>query len=117
MENVGGEDLSWFWRGWVLNTWKIDQTVTGVKYVDNVPEKGAEITLANMEKMPMPVTILIKEANGKEHKINLPVEIWQRSSDYTFGVATTSEIKEVILDPDKKLPDWNRDNNKWKKAF
>jgi hypothetical protein len=117
MENVGGEDLSWFWRGWVLNTWKIDQTVTGVKYVDNVPEKGAEITLANIEKMPMPVTILIKEANGKEHKINLPVEIWQRSSDYTFGVATTSEIKEVILDPDKKLPDWNRDNNKWKKAF
>ncbi len=117
MENVGGEDLSWFWRGWVLNTWKIDQTVTGVKYVDNVPEKGAEITLANMEKMPMPVTILIKEANGKEHKINLPVEIWQRGSDYTFGVATTSEIKEVILDPDKKLPDWNRDNNKWKKAF
>ena len=27
------------------------------------------------------------------------------------------EIKEVILDPDKKLPDMNRDNNKWKKAF
>src|SRR5690606_30030164 len=25
MENVSGEDLGWFWRGWVLNTWKIDQ--------------------------------------------------------------------------------------------
>ena len=117
MENAGGEDLGWFWRGWVLNTWKIDQSVKGVKYVDSVPEKGAEITLENMEKMPMPVTVLVKEANGKEYKINLPVEIWQRGAEWTFAVPTTSEIKEVTLDPDKKLPDWNRDNNKWKKAF
>lgn len=117
IENVAGEDLSWFWRGWVLNTWKIDQAITGVKYVDNSPAKGAEISLENIEKMPMPVTVLIKEANGKEHKVNLPVEIWQRGPQWTFGVPTTSEIKEITLDPDKQLPDWNRDNNKWKKAF
>ncbi len=117
MENVSGEDLGWFWRGWVLNTWKIDQSVKGVKYVEEKPANGADITLENLEKMPMPVTVLVKEANGKEHKINLPVEVWQRGAEWTFGVPTTSEIKEVILDPDKKLPDWNRDNNKWKKAF
>ncbi|MEI9806692.1 MAG: M1 family metallopeptidase [Bacteroidota bacterium] len=117
MENAGGEDLAWFFRGWVLNTWKIDQAVNGVKYIDNIPENGAEITLENAEKMPMPVTVLIKEANGKEHKLNLPVEIWQRGPEWKFEVPTTSEIKEVILDPDRKLPDWNRENNKWKKAF
>ncbi|MDP4261601.1 MAG: M1 family metallopeptidase [Bacteroidota bacterium] len=118
MENVGGEDLGWFWRGWVLNTWKIDQSVKEVKYIkNNSPESGSQITLENLEKMPMPVTILVKEANGQEHKINLPVEIWQRGADYTLSLPTTSEIKEVTLDPDKKLPDWNRDNNKWKKAF
>lgn len=117
IENTSGEDLSWFWRGWVLNTWKIDQSVKGVKYVKDKPENGADITIENLEKMPMPVTILVKEANGKEHTINLPVEIWQRGASWTFGVPTTSEIKEVILDPDKKLPDWNRDNNNWKKAF
>lgn len=117
MENASGEDLGWFWRGWVLNTWKIDQSVQGVKYIESNPAKGADIVLENMEKMPMPVTVLIKEANGKDHKINLPVEIWQRGSVWTFSVATTSEIKEVVLDPDKKLPDWNRGNNQWKKAF
>ncbi len=117
IENVSGEDLSWFWRGWVLNTWKIDQAVKGVKYVKDKPENGADITIENLEKMPMPVTVLIKEANGQEHRINLPVEVWQRGAEWTFGVPTTSEIKEVILDPDKKLPDWNRDNNDWKKAF
>jgi hypothetical protein len=67
--------------------------------------------------MPMPVTVLIKETNGKEHKLDLPVEIWQRGPEWTFSVPTTSEIKEVVLDPDKKLPDWNRENNKLKKAF
>lgn len=117
MENVAGEDLGWFWRSWVLNTWKLDQSVKDVKYVKNNPENGAEVSLENLEKMPLPVTVLIKEANGKEHRINLPVEVWQRGPVWTFGVPTTSEIKEVILDPDKKLPDWNRDNNKWKKAF
>lgn len=117
MENVAGEDLGWFWRGWVLNTWKIDQSVKSVKYVKSVPANGADITIENMEKMPMPVTVLVKEENGKEHRLNLPVEVWQRGATWTFGVPTTSEIKEVVLDPDKKLPDWNRDNNRWKKAF
>ncbi len=115
MENVSGEDLGWFWRAWVLNTWKLDQTVKGVAYVDEKPENGSEITIENLDKMVMPVTALIKEANGKEHRVELPVEIWQRGAEWTFGVPTTSEIKEVILDPDKKLPEWNRDNNTWKK--
>ena len=117
MENVSGEDLGWFWKSWVFNTWKLDQSVKDVKYVDGKPASGAEITIENLEKMPMPVTVLIKESNGKEQTINLPVEIWQRGAVWTFGVSTTSEIKEVILDPDKKLPDYNRANNSWKKAF
>lgn len=115
MENVSGEDLSWFWRGWVLNTWKIDQSVQGVSYIKEDPQNGAQVTIENKEKMPMPVTVLVKEANGKEHRMELPVEIWQRGSEWVFGVPTTSEIKEVILDPDKKLPEWNRENNTWKK--
>lgn len=114
IENVAGEDLGWFWRGWVLNNWKLDQSVKAVKYVKEKPANGAEITIENLEKMAMPVTVLVKEANGKEHKLNLPVEIWQRGATWSFGVPTTSEIKEVILDPDKKLPDWNRDNNTFK---
>ncbi len=115
MENVSGEDLGWFWRAWVLNTWKLDLSVSSVTYKDEKPAKGAEIVIENLEKMPMPVTVLVKETNGKEQRIELPVEIWQRGGQWTFDVNTTSEIKEVILDPDKKLPEWNRDNNSWKK--
>ena len=117
MENVSGEDLGWFWKGWVLNTWKLDQAVRGVTYIDDKPTNGSEVTIENMEKMVMPVIAVVREANGKEHRINLPVEVWQRGALWTFSVPTTTEVKEVILDPDNKLPDYNRTNNSWKKAF
>jgi hypothetical protein len=61
--------------------------------------------------MAMPVTVLVKEANGKQQRINLPVEVWQRGSEWTFNVNTTSRITDVVLDPDKNLPDINRKNN------
>lgn len=115
MENVGGEDLAWFWRGWVFNNWKIDQSIKGVRYVENLPAKGSVITIENLEKLPMPVTALVKESNGKQHTIELPVEIWQRSSEYNFTAPTTSEVTDVTLDPQRKMPDWNRVNNSWKK--
>jgi len=65
----------------------------------------------------MPVDLLIKESNGKEHRLLLPVEVWQRGATWTIHLQVTSEIKEIIIDPDKKLPDWNRENNRWKRAF
>jgi len=117
MENVSGEDLGWFWRSWVLNNWKFDVALGDVKYTDNKPENGAAITIENREQMPMPVPVLIKETNGKEHRITLPVEVWQRGGRWTFNVPTTSRITEVVLDPEKKLPDVNRQNNGGKKAF
>jgi hypothetical protein len=113
MENVGGEDLSWFWRGWIFNNWKLDLTVKSVEYIDNNPEKGSSIVIENLGQMVMPVTVLVKELNGKDHRIELPVEVWQRGSGWTFDVQTTSKITDVILDPDKKLPDFDRKNNTW----
>ena len=111
MENVAGEDLSWFWRSWIFNNYKLDQAVAGVKYIDNVPEKCALITVQNLAQMAMPVSVLVKEANGKQQTINLPVEVWQRGNEWTFSVKTTSTITDVVLDPEKKLPDVNRKNN------
>lgn len=111
MENVGGEDLAWFWREWVFNNYKLDQAVKEVQYEDNDPAKGASVTIENLDQMVMPVTVLVKEENGKQERLDLPVEIWQRGPEWTFHVPTTSKITDVILDPDKKLPDMDRKNN------
>ncbi len=37
MESAGGEDLSWFWRGYFFETWAHDLAVTGVSYVGGEP--------------------------------------------------------------------------------
>ena len=114
MENVAGEDLRWFWRSWFINSWKLDQAVTGVKYVKNDPKQGAIITIENLEKMPMPVVIELKTKSGKVTRKTLPVEIWKRNVSWEFKVDTTEELAKVVIDPDYVLPDVNSSNNKWK---
>jgi hypothetical protein len=59
----------------------------------------------------MPVFVSVKEENGKEHRLSLPVEVWQRGPVWSFNVPTTSKVTSVVLDPDKRLPDMNRMNN------
>ncbi len=114
IENVAGEDLNWFWRGWFLHNWKMDQAITGVSYYKNNPQKGVLITVANLEKMPMPVIAEIKTKNDQTFRVNLPVEIWQHNTSWTFLYPSTEEISSVTLDPDHVFPDYNTDNNVWK---
>ncbi|SRR5579871_2796421 len=114
MDNAAGESLDWFWRGWFFYNWKLDQAVKGVDYVENDSTKGSIITILNLEKLPMPVTVEIKQANGKTGRVNLPVEIWQHGSIWKFHYASTDKITEVTIDPDKRLPDVDESNNTWK---
>ncbi|UTA69733.1 M1 family metallopeptidase [Emticicia sp. 21SJ11W-3] len=116
MEDAAGEDLGWFWKGWYVNDWKIDQGVKEVSYIQQDVTKGAVITIENLEKMPMPVTVEIKESNGTTKRVELPVEIWQRGSTWSFKHPSTSAIESVSIDPDGKLPEVNTKNNLWKPA-
>lgn len=115
MENASGENLQWFWRGWFLNDWRLDVAVSDVKYVDNDPTKGSLITLDNLGKMAMPVILEVKTKGGKVDRVKLPVEIWERYASWTFKYPSTEEIESVTYDPDKVLPDYNPENNVWKK--
>ncbi len=111
IENASGENLDWFWRGWFFNNWKIDQAVTGVEYVQNDPAKGAVITIQNKEKLPMPVTLEIKEDNGTTNRIKLPVEIWMKGNTWKVHYPSTGKITEVTIDPDNRYPDADTSNN------
>jgi hypothetical protein len=114
MENAAGENLDWFWRGWFLNDWKIDQAVTGVDYTGNDPAQGATITIETREKLPMPVTVEVKESNGTTNRVKLPVEVWMHGPVWKFHYASTSKIDQVTIDPDRRYPDTDPSNNTWK---
>jgi hypothetical protein len=116
MENAGGENLQWFWRGWFLHNWQLDVGVRSVKYADSADfSKGAIITIDNLQKMAMPVILEIKTVSGKTDRVKLPVEIWERNSAWSFKYPSTEEIESVTYDPDNVFPDINPANNVWRK--
>jgi hypothetical protein len=115
MENGSGETLDWFWRGWFLEDWKIDQAVTGVAPVSaDDASKGVIITVENLQKLPMPVTVEVTEASGKIGRIKLPVEVWMHGPVWKFHYGSTDKVTMVSVDPDGKYPDSDRSNNVWK---
>lgn len=113
MNNFSGEELNWFWKGWFINNWELDQAVTDVSYVDADPAKGAKITLKNMRQMPMPVLVSVTTESGSIEHYKLPVEVWMKDETYTFTAPVSEKVTKVVLDADHKLPDVNRDNNSW----
>lgn len=111
MENVSGEELTWFWRGWFFNKWKIDQGVKSAKYIDGDFKKGAQITVENIGQLPVPTTVQLKFKDGTAKNVKIPIEVWKRNTEWTFNVDSDKEITEVKLDPDSQIPDTNLKNN------
>jgi hypothetical protein len=111
MESEGGEDLSWFWRGWYLNNWTLDLAVRNVTYIDGDPSNGAQVVIENLDRLVMPATVQITFKDGTSRRIRLPVETWIRKAVATLYLASTQAIASVTIDPDHVIPDKDRSNN------
>ena len=109
MENVAGENLSWFWNGWFYGTGNIDLGINAV-----IPYAGNYVVvLANKGEIPMPVLLEIAYEDGTDERKMLPVEIWQRGDTWNYLLKTEKKVKSVVIDPDKLLPDVNLGNDSW----
>ena len=93
MENAGGEDLGWFWKGMFIENYKLDQAVTGVKYVKGDSTQGALVTIENLDRMAMPVYLQYETVSGKTGMIKIPVEVWQNGNTWIQKLNTTENIK------------------------
>lgn len=111
IENAVGEDLSWFWKGWFFGNGNIDLGILSVE-----PYQGNYlITVENNGDMPMPVELLVTYNDGTKETIKLPVEIWHRGNVWSHLLKTDKQVKRVVVDPDKMLPDVNVLNDAWNK--
>ncbi len=113
MNSASGEDLNWFWKEWFYKSWNIDLAVKSVKYIDGNPSEGTHITIENLDKAAMPVTVEVKEKNGSKGMFYVPIEAWEKSGSYTFKYNSTSMLDSVVVDPRETLPDINLQNNIW----
>ncbi|NOU37540.1 MAG: M1 family metallopeptidase [Ferruginibacter sp.] len=110
MDNASGEDLTWFWKGWFVENYKLDQAIVDVK---NDIVNGAVVTIENLDKMAMPIILEYETTSGKKDIIKLPVEIWNNTSSFKIKIPVSENVKSVTLDPEKLFPDMNYANNKW----
>ncbi|MEH6682265.1 MAG: M1 family metallopeptidase [Sediminicola sp.] len=111
MENVGGEDLSWFFKNWFYGTGNIDLALDGIRQHED--GNGFIISLSNKGEVPMPVKMKITYRDGTSEIVMLPVEIWQRGDTWSYLLVTDKIPASVDIDPDKILPDVNYSNDTW----
>ncbi|HUZ11858.1 MAG TPA: M1 family metallopeptidase [Caulobacteraceae bacterium] len=116
MQSEGGEDLSWFWRGWFFENWPLDLAVDKVSYVGADPAKGALISVENLGQLVLPATVRITFADGTTKDVVMPAETWIQSASHVIAVASHQPIARVVIDPDHRLPDRDRSNNTWPAA-
>lgn len=105
MESQSGEDLSWFWRGWYANNWQVDLAVTGID--------GSTVTVANLDRLPMPATLRVTFDDKSTRDIRIPVETWQQHTSFDVPVPGGKHVASATIDPDHRVPDRDRSNNSW----
>ena len=108
-EQVSGRDLSWFWRSWFFETWKLDQAIDTVTTVGD----SLEIVIANEGKALMPVLLTITRIDGREEPLTLPVDVWLDDDRESVRIPRTPAVRNVEIDVEKEFPDLDRSNQVW----
>jgi hypothetical protein len=111
MESAGGENLSWWWRGWYQYNWNLDLAVSAVAYVDGDFHKGALVTVENRDQLVLPSILQVTYADGSSTRLSVPVETWMQHRSYVVRVDGTKAVRSATIDPDQRVPDEDRSNN------
>lgn len=128
-EEVSGVNLKWYFNLFINTTRKIDYAVESVN--------GNTITLANKSDFAMPIDLLVEYTDGTKELFYIPLREMrgekpaENLAEYqgakrtvledwfwtkpTYEVKATKEVKQVTIDPTKRLADVNDKNNVFKK--
>ncbi len=110
IEQVAGEDLSWFWRAWFYGTDELDQEISMVRGA----QEDYKVSVRHKTDLILPVELKVIFADGSSTLQRIPVEAFFKQDFVVVATSEDKEVVEIILDPDQRLPDINRDNNSWK---
>jgi hypothetical protein len=115
MEDASGRRLDYFWREWFLENPHFDQAVDSVITQQRGDTMKMAVRFANRARGVLPLHVRINFADGTKQDYDYPAEVW--STNTTFYIRTYSfvgkKVTSIELDPDGRLIDIDRSNNKW----
>lgn len=107
-EDVSGRQMDWFWQPWFFESGYPDLSI------DSVVVSSSKIkVLISMEgKLPIPVSLTFKAADGSENNIYRTAEIWKDGNDDIWLEQNTEgkKIKSIELGS-PYIPDVDKENN------
>jgi hypothetical protein len=119
VENVSGQDLSWFWREFFYSTdvldIGIDSVATrGAAGADSAGGMTAAVYLRRHTSLVFPVELRLKLANGATQDARFPADIWSRGPAADVRIVVPAQVVGARLWPDRTaIPDLRPDNDVW----
>jgi len=115
MEDVGGRRLDWFWREWFLENPHFDQAIDTVVTKTAGDTLDVAVMFGNRARGVLPIHARFTFGDGSVENYDYPAEVWSTNTThyvrrYRF---VGKKLTGIELDPDRRLVDLNRDNNKW----
>ena len=115
MEDVSGHRLDWFWREWFVEDAHFDQTIDTVVVRNRGDTTYVAVGYGNLDRGVLPIRARFTFTDGKSKDFGYPAEVWSMAGSmyvrrYAFPGETLASIE---LDPDHRLVDDDRSNNKW----
>lgn len=108
-EEISQKDLRWFFEEWLTTTKKCDYALSGVRQRSELEGWLTHFTLERKGKIVMPVEVKIITQNGEEI-----VKNWEgREESKEFELMTKERVAKILIDPDRKLLDYQLQNNYW----
>ncbi|MGW9684533.1 M1 family metallopeptidase [Flagellimonas sp. 2504JD1-5] len=127
-EKVSGMELDWYLTDWTQTTNTIDYSI---KTVESEGQK-TKVVLERIGEMPMPLDILVVNADGTQETFYVPLRMMRGEKDnpypnlkrtvledwawanptYGFTIDRPIEsIKAIVIDPSQLMADVNGENN------
>lgn len=109
IEQVSGEDLSWFWRGWFYGTSPYDPHMTTIAGPDNEMMSA----IVQQDEVVLPIEVLLEFTDGTTRARRIPVEAFFKQDFVLIAPTSDQLISRITIDPHQVLPDSDRSNNVW----
>lgn len=130
MELASDMELDWFKEYFINTTKTIDYAIDTI-----TADGGTLVSLVNIGRMPMPIDVKITLQDGTMHSYTIPLDLMRGAKmefdeenrvlevlpdwnwvnpEYTFRLQfAIDQIKQVIIDPERRIADMDRTNNEW----